>query len=117
MRRTILVVVAVVLAFWAASSADANADGILTDVESGYVADGYAATCYTMDVVFDGVPKNDAASLIGILQGVADRYGLTADNAMDVVNEQVYSYCPKHWDNLVAAGQLARGETGPVFVA
>ena len=45
-----------------------------------------------------------------MLENVAEQYGLSYDNAMDVVNEQGYDYCDLHWDNLVVVGRTARAE-------
>ena len=53
---------------------------------------------------------NDTAVLEGVLENVAEQYGLSYDNAMDVVNEQGYDYCDRHWDNLVDVGRTARAE-------
>ena len=53
---------------------------------------------------------NDTAVLEGVLENVAEQYGLSYDNAMDVVNEQGYDYCDRHWDNLVDVSRTARAE-------
>ena len=41
--------------------------------------------------------------------GVAVCYPMSYSDAMDVVNAQVHEYCRRHWDNLVAVGENARG--------
>jgi hypothetical protein len=106
MAAPMIVMVTTIFALFFATPA--NADGILTSAESAIVAEYPQATCGTMDDLFDGNVDDDTAYLAGILAGMSEHYGITADNAMDVVNEQVFEYCPRHWDNLVAIGQNAR---------
>jgi hypothetical protein len=92
----------------------ASADRLLTPSERLIVDEYPGATCKTMDQLFDGIVRDNTAYLEGILQATSEHYGITEDNAMDVVNVQVYEYCPRHWDALVAIGNLARnGVTTP----
>lgn len=87
----------------------AHADGVLTDAELSYVADTYYATCATLDDGTTGNVRNDSTVVLGIALAIANHYGITPDNAIDVENEQVLEYCPRHWAQLVAVGESARG--------
>jgi hypothetical protein len=81
------------------------------EYEHDAVADGQQVTCAVFDESFiDHDVVNDTAVLEGVLENVAEQYGLSYDNAMDVVNEQGYDYCDRHWDNLVDVGRTARAE-------
>ena len=53
---------------------------------------------------------HDTQVATGVLEGVTDYYPMSYSDAVDVVNAQVHEYCPRHWDNLVAIGENARGD-------
>lgn len=85
---------------------DARADGVLSNVEWAYVqAYGAAAVCPTIDLF----PTE--AGVMGVMAGIAED-GFTGDSAVDIINESVSSYCPRHWPLLQAIGAKYRGETG-----
>lgn len=83
----------------------ARADGILTDAEYAYVLTwGPTAVC----PVLDQFPT--ANGVFGVVRGITED-GFSPDNAVDIVNESVYDFCPRHWQMLVAIGQAARAAT------
>lgn len=88
----------------------AKADGVLNNYEMYAVSDSYYATCAVFDQEFTGAVLSDTFVTMGVTAAVAQEYGISQDNAMDVVNEQVLEYCTIHWDNLVSVGQYVRGE-------
>ncbi|OKH70835.1 hypothetical protein EB72_24895 [Mycobacterium sp. SWH-M1] len=47
-------------------------------------------------------------ALFGVVDGVAQEYGITRGDAVIVVNAQVSTYCPQLWPMLAAIGAYAR---------
>jgi len=62
--------------------------------------------------VFDenltGDLNNDIPVVIGVVEAVANHYGISEDDAVEVVETQAILYCPEHEDNLQAIGNWAR---------
>ncbi|WP_458317153.1 hypothetical protein [Mycolicibacterium brisbanense] len=84
----------------------ARADGVLSNREAVYItAYGAGAVCPTIDD-FPGI-----AGVVGVVKGIAAD-GFTYDDAVDIVNASVASYCPRHWSLLQQVGAYFRGETG-----
>ncbi|OBC11392.1 hypothetical protein A5784_34915 [Mycobacterium sp. 852013-50091_SCH5140682] len=84
----------------------AHADGNLSNREAAYVlAYGAGAVCPTIDD-FPSI-----AGVVGVVKGIAAD-GFTYDDAVDIVNASVGSYCPRHWSLLQQVGAYFRGETG-----
>lgn len=96
-----------------AAAPDARADGYLTAYEELIGDDSWPATCVVFDEMFTGRVYNDTAVALGVSEALANTYALSLDNSIDVVNYQVQVYCPRHWDNLVAIGENARGGGSP----
>jgi hypothetical protein len=85
---------------------EAHADGVISDTEYAYINTyGAGAVCPTIDEF----PTE--AGVMGVMAGIAED-GFTGDSAVDIINESVSSYCPRHWPLLQAIGAKARGETG-----
>ena len=99
------VLVGLILGYAVYGASDARADGVLSDVEYAYsTVWGPTAIC----PVIDEYPTE--AGVLGVAKGiVAD--GFTADSAVDIINEAVYDWCPRHWPLLQAIGRAARGKT------
>jgi hypothetical protein len=84
-------------------AAPAKADGVLSNAEAAYViAFGAAAVC----PVISQFPTE--AGVFGVLMGIMDD-GFSADSAVDIVNESVADFCPRHWPLLTAIGNKYRG--------
>lgn len=91
-----------------ATAEPASADGIISDTEYAYVTTwGPTAVCPTIDAY----PTK--AGVFGVMAGIMDD-GFAADAAVDIINESVSTYCPRHWALLVRIGDEARAQNnGP----
>ena len=96
---------AVIAATGLAYASDAHADGYLSSTEAAYV-DRYGAGAVCP--VIDEYPS--AAGVLGVTRGIMED-GFTADNAVDIINASVSTYCPRNWPLLVAIGNAARGHS------
>lgn len=95
-----------------AGASDAHADGVLNSYERYAGDDSWRATCGVFDEMFTGRVMGDTPVAIGVMRALSSEYALQLDDGADVVNYQVYNYCPRHWDNLVAIGEAARSGIG-----
>jgi len=85
-------------------SVPARADGVLSDTEQVYVElYGQGAICQTID------EYHSASGVLGVSQAIAED-GFASDDAIDIINASVYTYCPRNWPLIVAIGKVARGE-------
>ena len=85
-------------------SAQAHADGFLSDTEQVYVElFGEDAVCTTID------EYHSASGVLGVAAAITED-GFTPDNAIDIINASVWMYCPRNWPLLVAIGEVARGQ-------
>lgn len=85
-------------------SAPARADGFLSDRENDYVElFGYSAVCPTLD------EHHSLPGVLGIASAITDD-GFATDDAVDIINASVSTYCPRNWPLLVAVGNAARAE-------
>lgn len=82
----------------------AKADGMLSTDEQVYVQMYGNAVCLTL---------NEYPSYSGVL-GIAEVIisdGFAPDDAVDIVNSAVSTYCDQHWPLLQAIGRAARAGT------
>jgi|GEM_PF-2868653 len=85
-------------------SVPAHADGLLSDTEQVYVElYGQSAICETVD------EYHSASGVLGVAQAITDD-GFATDDAIDIINASVSTYCPRNWPLLVAIGKVARGD-------
>lgn len=84
-------------------SAPAKADGVLSDTELVYVDLYSDAVCQTID------EYHSASGVIGVAQAIAED-GFADDDAIDIINASVHTYCPRNWPLIVAIGKVARGQ-------
>lgn len=101
-RRLALAGLAGMVVAATATAAVARADGMLSSAEVEYVAaHGQFVVCQTLDGY-----ASPATVVIAMQAVMAD--GLAPDDAVDVVNASVLTYCPDHWPLLQRAGAMAR---------
>lgn len=92
-------------AFYFASPA--KADGYLSPDEEVFVSlYGEAAVCHT-------ITEYRTPGVLGALEVIVDQ-GFTPEDAVDIVNASVESFCPENWSLLVAIGKAARAANGTV---
>jgi hypothetical protein len=84
-------------------SVPARADGVLSDTEQVYVELYSSAVCQTID------EYHSASGVLGVSQAIAED-GFANDDAIDIINASVSTYCPRNWPLIVAIGKVARGE-------
>lgn len=90
---------------------DARADGVISDAEYAYIQMyGAGAVCTTIS------EYPTESGVMGVMAGIHDD-GFTYDNAVDIINASVSTYCPRHWGLLQAIGAKARGERSGGYVA
>jgi hypothetical protein len=101
---------AAVAAAGLATASSANASSY--DIDP--VSDGEAATCAVFNESFTGYVPHDADVAIGVTVAQSQWYHIPLLEAANVTNQQVYTYCPQFWPNLVAIGNAARS-SGPGY--
>ena len=83
----------------------AKADGYLSPDEEVFVSlYGEAAVCRT-------ISEYRTPGVLGALEVIVDQ-GFTPEDAVDIVNASVESFCPENWSLLVAIGKAARAANG-----
>jgi hypothetical protein len=82
----------------------ARADGILSPAEQSF-ADGGGAAAVCQYFTTHGATESSALAMVRAIMSVG---GFTADNAVDIVNYSVDTYCHQYWQNLVDIGNAAR---------
>lgn len=80
----------------------AKADGYLSPGEALYVADYGNIVCQTI------AKYPTPGGVYGVVQGVANTGKFALDDAVDVVNASVLTWCDQWWQLLQVAGQQAR---------
>lgn len=102
---------AILAATGTAWAADAHADGVIDAAEASYIERwGPTAICPVIDQFPSG------AGVMGVAQGIVND-GFSPDNAVDIINEAVWQYCPRHWSLLETIGAQARGELAKSVIA
>lgn len=89
------------------SSAPASADGYLTPQEEHFGDAVAESVCGYIDNV--GVNATSMAEAIKIIYTNTPA-NMDMTDAVDIINYSVYTYCPGHWDELVAFGEGARSQ-------
>jgi hypothetical protein len=111
MKKTILGgVAAAMVTAGIALAGPANAVPMVVNVDP--VSDGEAATCHVFAQDFTGNVYNDTQVAAGVVLAQAAWYHITPVESVRIVNQQVATYCPQFWPNLVAVGNAARGGSG-----
>jgi len=115
MQKIMMAIAVIVTAMLCATTA--HADGNLTAYEQ-WVGDTYwAATCVVLGEQLTGNTVHDTGTALGVAHEISVLDGLTMSDAIDVVNYQVYYYCPQYWSYLVAIGDAAGTPTTPLLHA
>lgn len=79
----------------------ARADGMLSTDEQVYVEMYGGAVCSTLD------EYPSYGGVLGIAEAITED-GFALDDAVDIVNSSVSTYCDEHWPLLQAIGRAAR---------
>ena len=79
------------------STGSAKADAAVDDYATRYAS----AICATIDTYHSG------DGVVGVARGIM-RDGFTAEQAVEVINEAVFVWCPRNWPLLQAIGAQAR---------
>ena len=106
-RSAVALLMATSAAFGAALyfSTPARADGYLSPDEEVFVSlYGEGAVCRT-------ITEYRTPGVLGALEVIIDE-GFSPDDAVDIVNSSVESFCPEHWSLLQAIGKAARDANG-----
>lgn len=86
-------------------STPARADGFLSPDEEVFVSlYGEGAVCRT-------ITEYRTPGVLGALEVIIGE-GFSPDDAVDIVNSSVESFCPEHWALLQAIGKAARDANG-----
>ena len=87
-------------------SSPARADGTISAGEADYIElYGQGVVCPVIDR-YHSIP-----GVMGVVSAIVDD-GFSEDNAVDIINASVDTYCPRNWPLLQAIGRAARAETG-----
>lgn len=79
----------------------ARADGMLSTDEQVYVEMYGGAVCSTLD------EYPSYGGVLGVAEAITED-GFALDDAVDIVNSSVSTYCDEHWPLLQAIGRAAR---------
>ena len=83
----------------------ARADGYLDEDEQVFVElYGEGAVCRT-------ITEYRTPGVLGALEVIVDE-GFTPEDAVDIVNASVATFCPENWPLLTAIGRAARAANG-----
>lgn len=76
------------------------------------VHSSWQATCGTFDNMLGADPGRNASTVMLVVTGLVERYGITFRQAQETLSDQITFYCPQHAAAVVEAGQYMRGAIG-----